>query len=285
MPTQSESRKDSSSPSSARPDVALNDVAAEAVLLAGGGAAILLQLANPAVARGVARHSDFVSRPLDRLFGTLDFVYTLAYGDEQMLASVIRTVNRAHGPVRDRGPSASYNAFDPELQRWVAATLYYAASQVHQQIGPALDALSAEAMYQDYAQLGTRLQMPEGLWPADHAQFQLYWHEAVAQLESSEESRAVVQSLMHPTSIPFYVRPAMPTIRLLSIGFLPDSVRELHGLKWNERKQARFDRLLRVTRFVYPKLPRSLRHLPRDRSLARVRRGLATTTPTMGTAR
>jgi uncharacterized protein (DUF2236 family) len=52
----------------------LTDVAREGVLLAGGARAILLQLANPAVGRGVARHSDFASNPLQRLRNTLSYV-------------------------------------------------------------------------------------------------------------------------------------------------------------------------------------------------------------------
>ncbi|HWR85066.1 MAG TPA: oxygenase MpaB family protein, partial [Rhodoglobus sp.] len=53
------------------------DVSDEAILLAGGGAAILQQLANPVVAAGVAGHSDFAERPLDRLHGTLTYLYVI----------------------------------------------------------------------------------------------------------------------------------------------------------------------------------------------------------------
>jgi uncharacterized protein (DUF2236 family) len=49
----------------------LRDIAGEAILLAGGGRAILMQIAHPAVGRGVAEHSDFASRPLDRLHATM----------------------------------------------------------------------------------------------------------------------------------------------------------------------------------------------------------------------
>ena len=48
---------------------------AEGALIAGGGAAILLQLGDPVVAAGVAAHSDFSSDPLRRLRHTLAYVY------------------------------------------------------------------------------------------------------------------------------------------------------------------------------------------------------------------
>ena len=38
------------------------DLAREGILVAGAGRAILLQIADPSVAAGVARHSDFGSR-------------------------------------------------------------------------------------------------------------------------------------------------------------------------------------------------------------------------------
>src|SRR5689334_22246976 len=98
---------------------------AEGVLLAGGGAAILLQLADPRIAAGVARHSDFVGRPLDRLFGTLDYLYAVVFGEPELARAAVRRVNRAHAPVRgDDDRKRPYNAFDTDAQRWVVATLY-----------------------------------------------------------------------------------------------------------------------------------------------------------------
>ena len=98
---------------------------AEGVLLAGGGAAILLQLADPRVARGVAAHSGFRERPLDRLLGTLDYVYAVGFGDDDTVAAAVRAVNARHVPVRGAadGGRPAYSAFDADAQRWVASTL------------------------------------------------------------------------------------------------------------------------------------------------------------------
>ena len=75
------------------------DFGAEGILLAGAGRAILLQLANPAVGRGVAEHSTFVDRPVNRLKGTLTYVYGVVYGTDVQVDAVRRRVNRAHVPV------------------------------------------------------------------------------------------------------------------------------------------------------------------------------------------
>ena len=55
-------------------------VAAEPALIAGAGRALLLQLAHPKVAQGVADHSDFENDPLPRLTGTLDFLTFVVWG-------------------------------------------------------------------------------------------------------------------------------------------------------------------------------------------------------------
>ena len=52
----------------------------EAVLLAGGGRALLLQVAHPSVAAGVAQHSDYDTDPYGRLFRTLDLVTKITFG-------------------------------------------------------------------------------------------------------------------------------------------------------------------------------------------------------------
>ncbi|MDP9398691.1 MAG: oxygenase MpaB family protein, partial [Actinomycetota bacterium] len=48
----------------------------ERVVLLGGPAALLLQVAHPLVAAGVAEHSDFRADPLHRLRATLDATLT-----------------------------------------------------------------------------------------------------------------------------------------------------------------------------------------------------------------
>ena len=93
----------------------MQEVAGEGIPLGGGDAAILLQVADPRVAAGVARHSDFAERPLDRLHGTLTYLYVLAYGTEEEQHRVARRGGQAHRP----GPGCAGCG----LQRWVVASL------------------------------------------------------------------------------------------------------------------------------------------------------------------
>ncbi|TFC51720.1 DUF2236 domain-containing protein [Cryobacterium sp. TMT1-21] len=257
-------------------DQNLSDIAGEAVLIAAGGRSILLQIANPAIGHGVAHHSDFVAHPLNRLNGTLSYVYAVVFGTPEEAAGATRRVNLAHGPVN--APAApgrpAYSAFTPELQLWVAATLYDSAIRMRELVFGPLDEATADAVYQEYAVLGTSLQMPAALWPRDRAAFARYWSEQVAGLQTDATTRAVARQLLHPRTGPLWLRVLMPAGRFVTVGLLPASVRGLFDLSWSPRSQRRFDRLLRFTAVVYPRLPRRLRYWPKNHYLRAVRASL-----------
>ena len=262
------------------------DLAAEGILLAGGGRAILLQIANPKVGYGVAAHSAFSTRPTARLVNTVTYAYSTVFATPDELEEVVGRVNRAHAPVRSGlagspesavvPASASYSAFDPNDQLWVAATLYQTATTVYEKTFGALSPSDAEDVYQRYAVLGSALQMSAELWPADVAAFGTYWSAAVARLDVTDAARQVAQDLLYPRTAPLWLRLAMPTARLLTVGLLDDDLRRQFVLAWSTRSQRRFDRLFGILAVVYPRLPRRLRHLPRDYFLRELRKSLQT---------
>ena len=257
----------------------IRDIAPESVLVLAGGRAILLQLANPAVGHGVARHSDFAARPLGRLNGTLAYVYAVTCGSSIDRAAAVRRVALAHRPVHsDAGVHASavpsYNAFDPQLQLWVAATLYESATRMHDLVyGPLADA-DAESVYREYGVLGTALQVPPGLWPADRRAFSAYWQRATADLATDATTRGVADQLLNSRTGPLWLRLAMPLARLVTTGLLSPEERALYALPWTPGRQRRFDVVLRMLRLVYPRLPARLRHAPMRHYLRAGRRSL-----------
>ncbi|MFO7689306.1 MAG: oxygenase MpaB family protein [Cryobacterium sp.] len=253
------------------------DLAGESILIAAGGRSILLQLAEPGIGHGVADHSDFVSRPLDRLNGTLSFVYAVACGTPAEAAHATARVNHAHVPVRSAGSQTApaYSAFNPALQLWVAATLYDSAVTMYELIYGHLSDALADEMYERYKGLGTALQVPRELWPATRADFAVYWQARLGELRSDRVTRTVAHQLLHPRGGPIWLRLAMPLGRLITVGLLPASVRVLFELPWTQRSQRRYERLLRILRVLYPLLPRRLRHLPKNRYLRSLRASMA----------
>ncbi|MDH6179988.1 uncharacterized protein (DUF2236 family) [Microbacteriaceae bacterium SG_E_30_P1] len=236
----------------------ITDVSDDAILLAGGAAAILLHVADPAIARGVAHHSTFAERPLDRLNGTLTYLAVLVYGTPDEARAVARTVGGAHRSV----PGAT----DARLQLWVAATLYDTAMRVRALVWGEDTPANAETLLADFAVVGTALGVPASEWPASRAAFTEYW--STYGLEVGDDARSVCQALVHPVAAPWWMRAVMPTVRVVTAGLLPPELRDAYGLPHD---QARFDRLVRRARRWYPRLPRRLRSWPTRFYLRRFR--------------
>jgi uncharacterized protein (DUF2236 family) len=245
---------------------ALRQVASEAILLAGGARAILLQVAHPAIARGVDEHSDFAARPVDRLHATLRYVYAVTCGSEADRERAAEKVTRVHRQVVGPG----YDAGDPDLQLWVAATLYDTAIDIYERIFGGLPALQAEQVYRQYAVLGTALQMPAERWPADRAAFAAYWTATMDKLRVSDQARKIASDLLHPRVAA--MRPLAPAVRFATGGLLPPPLRNDYRLPWSPRRQRIFDLMLRALALAYPRLPRVLRQLPPRYYLRQARR-------------
>lgn len=244
---------------------ALRRVAGEGILLAGGARAILLQVAHPAVACGVDEHSDFAARPVDRLQATLRYVYAVTCGSDADRERVAAAVTVVHRHVVGPG----YDAGDPDLQLWVAATLYETAIGVYERIFGALPPAEAEEVYRQYAVLGTALQMPAERWPADRAAFSRYWARTLADLRVGDTARRIARDLLHPRAAA--LRPLAPAIRFVTGGLLPPRLRDDYELRWSLRRQRAFDVLLKALVLGYPRLPTAVRQLPQSYYLRSVR--------------
>ncbi|NQX29720.1 DUF2236 domain-containing protein [Microbacteriaceae bacterium VKM Ac-2854] len=246
----------------------IRDIGRESIFLVAGGRAILLQIAHPAVGAGVAEHSDFAHRALGRLHGTLTYLYALEYGTDADRRAVQRIVNRAHAPVRGPG----YSAFDPELQRWVAATIHQSMLELYEGAFGALSNADADEIQRRQAQVGTSLQMPGELWPQTRDAFDRYWAGSLAALRVTPDARRVARDLLAARESPWWVRALMPYIRLVTAGLLPPELREPFGFRWDARQQRRFDRAMGATFALYRVLPQRIRTLPCTLYLRRLRR-------------
>ncbi|MEW6472419.1 MAG: oxygenase MpaB family protein [Actinomycetota bacterium] len=250
-------------------------VAREGALLAGGARAILLQIAHPAVGRGVAEHSDFAERPLDRLRATLTYVYCVTFGTPEEIEAVAAQVTAAHRSVTGAG----YRATDPELQLWVAATLYDTAILLYEELFGPLDAAAADKVYEQYAVLGTALQLPARSWPADRAAFRAYWNHMVDTLEVSDEARRVAHDLLSAEHAPLLLKAAMPLNRFLTAAWLPERIRAQYEISWDSRQQRRYELLRTVGAPLYRLLPVPLREAPKTWYLREMRKRLSAAPP------
>src|SRR3989442_3294578 len=139
------------------PDSMIWAVGRERILLAGGAAALLLQLAHPLVAAGVAAHSDFRADPFRRLQATLDTTLRITCGDHDEAAAAAERVERLHARVRGRmrkpvgrfDAGTPYDASDPNLALWVYASLLGTSLQVYGRFVRRLSLAHRERYYQE----------------------------------------------------------------------------------------------------------------------------------------
>lgn len=250
----------------------------ESVLLLGGGRALLMQIAHPLVAAGVAAHSGFQREPLQRLRRTLDLMQTIAFDDAAGALRAVRRIEHVHTQVRGTldervGPFAAgtpYDAADPQLQFWVHATLVDSALVVFERFVRPL-AIAERRAYYDESRIGARLfGIAEGLIPPTLAAFRDYMRARLAspELAIGRDGRALAAAILRPPLLPG-LRQLAGTSRLFTIGLLPPSLRRRYGFEWSPAREAALNAVAAASRRGLPLLPDVLRHVARSRRAAR----------------
>ncbi len=214
------------------PDAVIRRVNGEAVLLLGGGRALLMQLAHPLVARAVNDHSSFRTDPFTRLQRTLDTVYTIVFGSEAQALEAASALAAVHERVRGPG----YRASDPELLLWVHATLVDTALRVHRRFLGGLRTDEVDRYYAEAVLVGELLGVPRSVQPPDFTRFRGYVRTMVGSLEVTGEARDVARAVLHPR-LPWPVVPVAEPLavlgRQLTVGLLPPPLRRAYGLSWD----------------------------------------------------
>ena len=259
----------------------------EATLLLGAGPrALLLQVAHPSVAAGVAEHSNFREDPWRRLDGTLRSFLTIIYGSTRAARAEIRRLNELHRGITGPG----YAARDPELSLWVHATLIESTIAVY---GAWLEPLSRARrvrFYEETKPLGRAFGIPDGLLPADLDAFEAYYAGMLADdgpVHPTPVARELAESILRPPLGPLAklapdavgkaVRPLLDLVPVESyawtlwpsVGLLPQSVREEYGLGWGPLERAVSRWLVTGWLAWRPLMPTSWRWMPQARAADR----------------
>jgi uncharacterized protein (DUF2236 family) len=238
-------------------DAVIRRVDGEAVLLLGGGRALLMQLAHPKVAAGVADHSDFTSDPFSRLRRTLEMTYSIVFGTEEQAFATSRSLRAVH----DRVAGPGYQANDPELLLWVHATLVDTALRVYRRFLRPLDADEAERYYRESTVMAGVLGVPNEIQPPDLAAFRAYVRTMVGTLEVTDTARQLARDVLRP-KLPWPTEPALVLARELTAGLLPRPLRVQYGLGWDRPRKAALLLAGATCRQILPRVPAVLRRAP-----------------------
>lgn len=248
-----------------RPDSVTWRINQEPALLLGGGRALLMQLAHPGVAAGVAEHSDFRRRPLDRLARTLELTLALTFGTRTEALAAAHQINVVHQRVRGAG----YSATDPRLLLWVHATLIDSALVTYSAfVRPLADGVR-ETYYQEAKLIGGLLGLANARYPGSLADFERYlrWMlngpELLVDGRARELARTVLRPALHPVP-----PPAFRPLEAITAGLLPPSLRLDYGLRWGRLERMGFSVVRAALPRALPLLPRRFRQVPPARRQA-----------------
>src|SRR5918996_149928 len=153
----------------------------EVAVLLGWGGAILLQLAHPLVARGVADHSGFrgdARASWRRLHRTLGAMLALTFGGQEGAARAARGINAIHDRVHGRlahpeGPypaGTTYSAHDPELLRWVHAACLVMFMDAYERYVRPLSREERDRYCAESSEVEPLLSIPTGFLPRSSAE-------------------------------------------------------------------------------------------------------------------
>jgi len=263
----------------------------EAMLLLGAGPrALLLQIAHPLVASGVAEHSDFRSDPWARLSGTLRSYLRIVYGTADAARGEIRRLHELHrgirGSVLDSDARARhgrrYSALDPDLSLWVHATLVDSTIAAYDAWIEPLSRDERARYYEETLPVGAAFGIPPSRLPADLDAFELYLDGMLAPggpIEVGDLARELAEGILHPPLGPAVAAAGWPFSGLAdvvdavparayawlfwpSIGLLPANVREGYQFPWGIRHRVISTWLVATWQAWRPMLPPTFRHMP-----------------------
>ena len=263
----------------------------EAMLLLGAGPrALLLQIAHPLVAAGVAEHSDFRSDPWARLSGTLRSYLRIVYGTADAAREEIRRLNDLHRGIRGNVIEARarerhgrrYSALDPDLSLWVHATLVDSTIEAYHRWIEPLSRDERARYYEETLPVGRAFGIPASRLPEDLDAFETYLDDMLAPggpIEVGELARELAEGILHPPLGPAVAAAGWPFSGLAdvvdavparayawlfwpSIGLLPANVREGYQFPWGIRHRVISTWLVATWQAWRPMLPPTFRQMP-----------------------
>lgn len=208
----------------------------------GGGAAVLLQVAHPLVAAGIAEHSGFDRDLWRRLLRTLRALYLITYGtkaEAERAGAAVRAVHRhVRGRTRERlgrfPARTSYSASDPALMLWVHGTLVESSLRAYNRFATKLTPLEEERYYREMSVVAKIFGTPEAVIPRSLREFREYFH---AEIETGDicvtRPAREIAAVILDAPLPIPLRLLVPAHRLATARLLPASLRRDYGLGWS----------------------------------------------------
>jgi uncharacterized protein (DUF2236 family) len=252
-------------------------IAGERLALLAWPRAILLQLAHPLVAAGVAQHSGFRASPFApfaRLHATVGAMRQLTFGSDDEAAAVVRRIlgvhDRVKGTLREgagtHAGGARYSAHDPALLLWVHATLLDSHVRILEQILRPFSAEERDAYCREAAPFAVMLGATPADVPRTWQQLQDFISTEIdsGRVTVGADARALAPAILRPAAS-WVVWPLQLAGELVTTGSLPPAIRSGYGFAWNASRERRCQRVLATLRALRGVTPDGLARWPEAR--------------------
>ena len=242
------------------------------ILLLAGGRALLMQLAHPKIAAGVADHSHFQNDPFGRLYRTMSAMWSIVFDERTEARAALARVEKRHQSVQGSVPPAEplysrshYDAFDPELLLWVHATLVDSAMIAYERFVRPLSSVEKIGYYEDSKKLACLFGIQERIIPPSLMEFDRYMDRMLTGeiLAVGPTAKNLSHDILYAR--PWIFKPAGPLFRFVTVGLLPEKLREGYQLRWDKRKDKMLSLLARAVQASLPLVPTPIRVVPNAR--------------------
>jgi len=244
---------------------------AERVLIIAWPRAILLQLAHPLIAAGVAEHSRFrggTKAAAFRLHQTINAMLAISFGSDRERTAALDGIRTIHRRVRGTLPiacgpfaaGAGYTAEDPHLLLWVHVTLVESVLLGYQQLVGPLSAAECDQYCAESADVAVALGVGTDAVPRTWKTLRAAVERGCAAetIVVSVQAHAVASALLAPLGGWFGRSAISPILSLLVAGQLPTTVRSQYGFTWNSTREWRFKRIMALLRAIRRGTPRPI---------------------------
>lgn len=252
----------------------------ERLIAFSGIRALLMQACDPLAVVGFDRHSVIFSNPRKRLLSTDGRMSRMYFGSVELATGTGARIREMHGRVKGTveeqyGPieaGTAYAADDPELMLWTLATLADSALVYWNRLFGSLDDDERESYWSDYRQIGMLLGMPSQTIPETEPEMREYVRGRMndGSLYISEDvrdrSKAIIFNPPFRGWLKLAATPLTESIKLSSIGFLPEGIRDLYGFGWDPVREALLASSILQIRLARPLWPDAVRKHPAART-------------------
>jgi len=228
-------------------------------LLVGGIAAVILELAEPAVRTGVWKHSTFVADPMGRLRRTGLAAMVTVYGARSIAQPMIESVVRLHARVTGETPAGErFSATDVRLLSWVHATASFGFGQAYSRYVSALSSRDFDALYLEGAPASRLYGALDA--PRSGVELTALFDSMKGRLEPSDIIFQFLGIMRSTPTFPMPLRWMQPIVVRAAVELIPSWIRDCLGLTASHGLRPQEKVLMRMAgavadRIVLPESP------------------------------